>query len=88
MLLTTEEEIEAQNLIECGEIDQAIAMCLRLKPQSDRVLHLLGLLYAGKKGDHQSSIIYFQQALEIQEKVCNRILLVTYTQKHVFIEWE
>ena len=84
--MTSDEEIEAHNLVERGEIDQAIAIYQRLKPQSDRVLHHLGLLYARKKDDHHLAIIHFQQALQIQEKVWNRILLLTNTQKNVFIE--
>ena len=63
------EEIQAQNLIQHSEIDQAIAIYQNLKPYSALILHLLGVIYAEKKSDHHSAISYFQQALQIKEEV-------------------
>ena len=69
--ITSEEELEAQKLVERGEIDQAIALCQRLKSANGRMFHLAGVLYAEKKGDPHSAIDSFQEALRIQEEVFN-----------------
>lgn len=69
--MTAVEEAHVQNLIECGEIDQAIAIYENLKPYSARTLHLLGVLHAEKKGDPYSAISYFQEALQIKDEVMN-----------------
>jgi tetratricopeptide (TPR) repeat protein len=40
-----------------------------LTPESARIFHTIGLLYAEKKGDYDSAIKYFKKALRVQEKV-------------------
>jgi len=64
-----DDEIQAQNFVKRGEIDEAIAIYQRLKPDSVRVLNIIGRLYAEKKGDYHSAINYYKKALQIQEKV-------------------
>lgn len=89
MPITSDEELEAQKLVESGEIDQAIAVCQRLKSNNGRMLHLAGVLYAEKKGDHYSAIDSFQEALQIQEEVFSEIFILNVTSKTrvFFLEW-
>ncbi len=65
----SDDEIQAQDLVKHGEIDEAIAIYQRLKPDSARVLNIIGGLYLEKKGDYDSAINYYEKALQIQEKV-------------------
>lgn len=71
--VTSDEELEAQKLVERGEIDQAIAAYQSLKWDKDRILHFIGVLYAERKGDHHSAIHCFQEALRIREEVHNQV---------------
>ena len=66
-----DEEMMAKDLIERGEIDQAIANLEEIKPESSRIFRLIGTLYAQRKGDYDLAIIYYQRALEIQDEVDN-----------------
>lgn len=65
----SDEEIKAQDLIKNGQINEAIAIYQSLKPYSSRTLHLLGVLFTEKKGDYQSAINYYKQAIQMQEEV-------------------
>ncbi len=65
----SDDEIKAQHLVKCGEIDEAIASYQRLKPVSVRVLNIIGVLYSDKKGDYNSAINYYERVLQIQEEV-------------------
>ncbi len=65
----SDDEIKAQDLVKCDEIDKAIAIYQRLEPVSARVLNIIGVLYSEKKGDYNFSINYHQRALKIQEEV-------------------
>lgn len=67
--MISNEEIEAQNLIECGEIDQAIVIYQNIKPESARIFCRIGILFEEKKGDYSSAMHSFQQALRIEEEV-------------------
>ncbi|CAF2136811.1 unnamed protein product [Rotaria magnacalcarata] len=66
--VTDDYETKAQQLLNDGKIDQAIAMYLCIKPESARILVIIGILYAEKKGDYKSAIIFYKKALKIQEK--------------------
>ena len=66
---TSEQEIKAQTLTKNGEIDQAIAIYQSFTPESSRFLHLIGVLYAEKKGDYLSAIKYYERALQLQQQV-------------------
>ena len=66
----SEEEMTAQEYIERGEIDQAIAIYQQLEPPSARVFLLIGMLYANNKENFELAISYYEQALHMQEKVC------------------
>ncbi|CAF1538792.1 unnamed protein product [Rotaria magnacalcarata] len=66
--VTDDYETKAQQLLKDGKIDQAIAMYLCIKPESARILVIIGILYAEKKGDYKSAIIFYKKALKIQEK--------------------
>ena len=70
MALLTNEEIKAQEYIERGEIDRAIAIYQQLEPPSARVFLLIGMLYANNKGNFELAVSYYEQALHMQEKVC------------------
>lgn len=63
------EELHAQDLVKRGEIDQALAIYEQLKPESARILRIIGGLCAEKKGDYDRAINYFEQALQIQQEV-------------------
>jgi tetratricopeptide (TPR) repeat protein len=65
----SKEELQAQDLVQRGEIDQAIATYKQLKPESARILRIIGALYDEKKGDYNIAINYYEKALQIQEKV-------------------
>ncbi|CAF4999621.1 unnamed protein product [Rotaria sp. Silwood1] len=62
------EEIKVQELIKHGEVDQAVAIYQCLKLESARLLMMIGIIYAENKGDYTSAIIYYNKALQIQEK--------------------
>jgi len=61
-------EVQAQGLIQRGEIDKAITIYQRLE-SNPRILNTIGMLYAEKKGDYDTAINYYKRALKIQEKV-------------------
>lgn len=63
------EEIEAHELMQRGEIDQAIDIYQHVTTDSGRIFHLLGVLYAENKGDQCTAISYFEKALKIKEEV-------------------
>ena len=84
MTATSNAKTLAQDLLRGGEIDQAIALYQRLDSNSAHVLHMIGVLYAEYNGDYQSAINYFEQALEIQEKVHNSIFLVNEVKENCF----
>ena len=82
---TSDEEIEAENLVKRGEIDQAIAIYQCLSPASSRSLHHLGVLYAENKGDQCTAINYFQQALQMKEEVYTSAFLATKSLRLFFL---
>lgn len=59
----------AQDLIEHGEFDQAIAIYQQIQPPSVQILHAMGMLYTNKIGNYELAISCFEEALNIQEKV-------------------
>jgi tetratricopeptide (TPR) repeat protein len=63
------DEMRAQELVERGQIDEAIAIYQRSAPESAHAFYNIGILYADKKGDYDSAIKYYKKALKIQEKV-------------------
>ncbi len=67
--MTSNEEMQTQDLVKLGEIDQALAIYQQMKPDSARVLNIIGALYAEKKGEYDLAINYHLKAFEIQEKV-------------------
>jgi tetratricopeptide (TPR) repeat protein len=67
--ILSDDEIQAQNFVKRGKIDETIAIYQRLKPDSAGILNIIDALYAEKKGDYDSAINYYEKALQIQEKV-------------------
>lgn len=67
----SDEEIQAQNCVKHGKIDQALTIFQQLKPDSSRILTIIGDLYNENKNDYDSAINYYKKALEIQEEVFN-----------------
>lgn len=67
------QEFEAQNLVKRGEFEQAISIYQNLKPETARTFHHLASLFNEKKGDYPAAIHYYQQALRIEEEVCNQL---------------
>ncbi len=78
MSIISDDEIQAQDFVKHGEIDQAIAIYHRVKPVSARVLNSIGILYCERKGDYDSAINYYKKALQIQEEVRKKNL---YTER-------
>ncbi len=64
-----DEELQAQDLVERGEIDQAITIYQQLKPESAHIFYTIGVLYAEKKGDYDLAISCYEQALHMQGEV-------------------
>ena len=64
-----DDEMQAQELVNQGRIDEAVAILQRSKPESARTFTNIGMLYAEKKGDYDSAITYYKKAIKIQEKV-------------------
>lgn len=69
LLDMSDEEIQAQDLVIHGEIDDALTIYQRLEPESVRILNIIGDLYVEKKGNFERAMIYYGKALELQEKV-------------------
>lgn len=65
----SDNEIQAQDLIKRGEIDEAISIYQQLTPESARILSIIGTLYAEKKGDYDRAINYHEKALQLREEV-------------------
>jgi tetratricopeptide (TPR) repeat protein len=65
----SDNEIKAQDLVNRGEIDEAITIYQSMEPVSAHVLNIIGVLYAEQKGDYNSAINYYERALQIQEEV-------------------
>jgi tetratricopeptide (TPR) repeat protein len=64
-----DDEIQAQDLVKCGKIDEAIVIYQQLKPDSARIFNIIGMLYAERKGDFVRAIASYEKALQIQEEV-------------------
>jgi tetratricopeptide (TPR) repeat protein len=67
------EELQAQDLVKRGEIDQALAIYEQIKPESARILRTIGGLCAEKKGDYDRAINCFEQALQMLQEVSKSI---------------
>ena len=65
----SDKELQAQDLVKRGEIDQAITIYHQLKPESACIFRITGVLYAEKKGDYDLAISCYEQALQMQEEV-------------------
>ncbi|CAF0951760.1 unnamed protein product [Rotaria sordida] len=61
-------EIQAEKMVQRGQVDQAIAIYKNTTNQSPHVLNNIGKLYAEKKGDYESAARFYNQALKIQEE--------------------
>lgn len=64
-------ESQAQDFIQSGDIDQAIAIYQAFQPESARIYRIIGTLYAQRKGDYTLAISYYERALEMQDEVDN-----------------
>lgn len=62
-------EVQAQQLVNNGKIDQAIAIYDQIKPESSQIFMIIGALYSQNKGDYASAIVYYHKALNIQQNV-------------------
>jgi tetratricopeptide (TPR) repeat protein len=79
MIVEADDEMQAQELIKRGEIDQAIAIYEQLKPESADIFNTIGVLYSDMKGDYDSAIIYHKKALKIQDEVNHHPLIFIIT---------
>ena len=69
LLNISDEEKQAQDLVKEGHIEQAIIIYQEIKPESARVLHIIGTLYVGKIGDYDLAISCFERALQLKKEV-------------------
>ena len=63
------EEAHAQQLIEAGKLEKGLAIYEKMKSPPPRALNTIAHLYADRKGDYDTAVKYYKQALQIQEKV-------------------
>ena len=68
--LISDQETAAEDLVERGEIDQAIAIYQQMEGKSAREFRAMGVLYANEKGNYEFAISCYEQALQLQEQVC------------------
>jgi tetratricopeptide (TPR) repeat protein len=87
--ILSKEEKHAQRLVQHGKVDEALALYQHLKRHSPRILNTMGQLYADKKGDYNSALKYYEQAMKIQEEVYRYIFVINEFKKIVLfcIEW-
>ena len=52
-----------------NEIAQTLISYQHMKPRTVQVLNTIGQIYAEKKGDYDSAINYYKEAIRIQEEV-------------------
>lgn len=52
-----------------NEIEQALNFYQHMKPRTVQVLNTIGQIYAEKKGDYDSAINYYKEAIRMQEEV-------------------
>lgn len=78
-----DDESRAQELIEKGEIDQALEIYNRSRPRSARIFNTMALIYAEKKGDYEAAIEFYQRAMTMQEEV-NEIISTIFIHILVF----
>ena len=60
---------DCDELIANGQIDEAIEIYKTLQPYTTHILKTIGKLYAEKKVDYHLAVYYFQQTLDLEEKV-------------------
>lgn len=65
----SKDQAAAQEFLLCNDIDQALVHYKHVKPRTVQVLHTIGQIYAEKKGDYESAISYYKEAVRIQEQV-------------------
>lgn len=82
------EELQAQDLVKRGEIDQAISIYEQIQCDSGRILNIIGRLYAERKGDYERAISCYEAVLQIQEEVNISTKIYTLLQFFLsFIAW-
>ena len=65
----SKDQAAAQEFLLRNDIDQALVHYKHVKPRTVQVLHTIGQIYAEKKGDYESAISYYKEAVRIQEQV-------------------
>jgi tetratricopeptide (TPR) repeat protein len=81
--ILSKEEKQAQKLVQHGKVDQALGLYQRVRNHSPHLLNTMGHLYGNRKGDYNSAVKYYKQAMKIQEKVYRLILTVSKFEKIV-----
>ena len=66
-----DDDLRAQELIERGEIDQALEIYNQARPRSARIFNTIALIYAERKGDYEQAIEFYKRAMTLQEEVNN-----------------
>ena len=67
--LLSKDQAVGEDFLLRNEIDQALTHYRHIKPRTVQVLHTIGQIYAEKKGDYESAISYYKEAIRIQEQV-------------------
>jgi len=63
---------DCEELIANGQIDEAIEIYKTQQPCTSLILKTIGKLYSDEKADYHLAVYYFQQALDLEEKVLRR----------------
>jgi hypothetical protein len=72
-----EDETVVREFLKRDEIDLALAYYQNMKPRTVQVVRAIAHFYAEKKGDFESAIPYYKEAIEIQDKVNLLTFIVT-----------
>ena len=65
----SQDEIQAQEYLACGEFDLALAAYRRIQPVSPRILNLMGEIYIENLNNIDSALVCHIQALKMQGEV-------------------
>lgn len=68
-MIISSEELRAQKFLQSGKVDKSLAIYENMKSPTPRALNTMANIYADRKGDYNTAIKHYRQALKLQEKV-------------------
>ena len=63
------DQTQLNEYLKRNEIEQALTFYQHMKPRTVQLLNTIGQIYAEKKGDYDSAINYYKEAIRMQEAV-------------------